>query len=108
MSKVARGPDTSQQALDRLVRNLTLYTRVLHQCAKAGAVGKGFTDDWLARELSYARNITARVRLEVERDGWIYRRGTVRGASGVEVTMFYMAPEKLELYEMTTKVVDRG
>jgi hypothetical protein len=91
--------------MDSIIRNDRMRDRVLHQCAKAGAVGAYFTDGWLAREIGYQRNIVARVRLEVERDGWIERCGTHEPTGE---TRFRFIPARLELYEMTTKRTDRA
>lgn len=68
-------PDTSHRAVARLLGDSTLYEAIVREAAYAYDMGKPFRDSWLAARVRRDRNIVARMRLEVERDGWIKRIG---------------------------------
>jgi DNA-binding IscR family transcriptional regulator len=84
-----------------LKNNKSLYMRVLHACAAKGAMRYRFRDDDLAHATGIPRNITARIRLDLERDGWIER------VPGNGKLMFVMPTEMIEAYEMKTRAEER-
>lgn len=98
-------PSTSHAALADLLDDTTLYLQLLKVAARSADAGKaGFSDDWLARQLAHPRNIVARIRLEVERDGWLQRLAPVRRPDGKHVLVFRLRPGMRELIDMTATI----
>ena len=89
---------TSHLAVRKHRENTTLYERIARKAAFAYDAGKPFTDSWLATQVGWPRNIVARVRLDVERDGWLERCGTTNGAH--PQTLFRMRPALRQLLDM--------
>jgi len=81
-------PASSQRFLDDLDHS-SLYEDVIEAAAWAYEQGRPFTDDFLAERLHVPRNVVARTRLDVERDGWITRLG-LRERKGRQVLAFEM------------------
>lgn len=71
-------PETSHRAVRRLLNNHSLYEAIVREAAYAYDRGLPFRDTWLAARVGRDRNVVARVRLEVEHDGWIERCGTTK------------------------------
>src|SRR5262245_40011193 len=101
----ATDPSTSHEYLAKLLDDTGLYLQVLKVAARSADHGdKGWSDDWLARQLAHPRNIVARVRLEVERDGWLVRLPAVARPDGQRVLVFKLKPELRGLIDMTAAV----
>ena len=95
-------PETSQRALAELDwRQLGIYEQIVRWAAFAFDQGKPFTDSFLARRIGRDRGIVARVRLNVEEDGWIKRTGQ-KTEDGRQL-LFEMSPAHRAVYGMLAK-----
>lgn len=93
-------PDTSHRAVQRLLGDNRLYEAIVREAAYAYDMGKPFRDSWMAARVRRDRNIVARMRLEVERDGWLERCGET--ADGHEL-LFRMRDAHRKMLDLLPK-----
>lgn len=88
---------SSRRFVDAIKEDLTTQEKIIRWAAFAYDQGKPFTDSFLARKIPWPhRNVVARIRLEVEKQGWIERAG--RSPDGL--VMFAMPPARRELLRL--------
>lgn len=75
-------PPSSHAGVKKILGNPSTYEKIVRYAAQAFDLGKPWTDTWMTRMVmgdpQRMRNVVARVRLEVQRDGWIEEVGKTK------------------------------